>query len=1420
MGFLLAGSSSGLAAKNDPRNKETKTIQSITSNSPKPQFMSTGNGGWVLQNPFPQGNNLRAISCPSISTCFAVGDYGTILATANGGVSWNSQSSGTSNQLYGISCPSISTCYAVGYYGTILATTNGGATWNSQSSGTSTELRGISCPGVSTCFAVGDYGTILATTNGGVSWNSQSSGTSNYLPGISCPSISTCYAVGYYGTILAKTPLTTPPPSAPSAVEMANGGSPSQPNARDTEGCSCDPINNTNGNFWHTYSDFFVPGRGIPLSFSHTYNSQFAGVDGPLGFGWTFNYNLTLAQDGATGNVTIQEEGGSQISFTKAGNLYTPPSRTIASLVQNGDNTFTFTRQAQEIFTFSADGKLLKMQDLNGYATTLSYDGSGHLTLAIDPAGRKLTLTYTGNHLTKVTDPDPSGNRFITFSYDGQGNLASVTNLENFSTTFTYDANHQLLTMTDPGPGAGTVTNHYDAQSRVDWQTDQLGRKTTLTYQADGTLITDPKGNATFEQYINGTRVSSTKGYGTPQAATWLYTYDPATLGITSVTDPNGNTISSTYDASGNLLTVTDPLGHTTTNTYNNLNLLASTTDPKGITTTFAYDGNGNLLSRSRPLNVNQNQLTSWVYGDGTHPGDATAMTDPNAKSWTYSYDSYGNQTSLTDPLGNQATFAYNVLGWKLSQVSPKGNVSGGNPAQYTTTFAHDIFGRVASITNLLGNVTSFTYDPRGNLRQTTDARGKVTQYSYDLANQRTQVTRADQTTLKTIYNLDGTISAEYDGKNNLTNYSYDPLGRLVSMTDPLSRSTSYSYDGAGNRLTTTDSMQPPHTTTYTYDTANQLKAITYSDGLTPNVTNIQYDANGLRTSMTDGTGTSSWTYDQLNRVTSYTNGANAGVSYGYDLKGQLTSISYPGNQAVTRAYDNAGHWTVVSDWLGNTTNFQYDENSNLITQTLPVTTGVADSYQYDKADRLMGINYAKSGTSFGSFNYGRDENNQVTSVTPVGVIEKDKSYTYNSLNQLKSAGGTNFNFDAADNITGISSSSLNYDVANQLTTQVFGGLSLNFSYDANGNRTARKLGAIPLQSYSYDQANRLIGFGANVTYRYNGDGLRMSKTVKGVTQNFVWDVAGGLPLLLKDGSTSYVYGPGGLPLEQITNAGQVYYYHHDQLGSTRLLTDSTGKVVASYTFDEWGNQRVKTGAITFDVNGRMKVTASGINNPFGYSGQYTDPESGLIYLRARYYDPATAQFLIKDPIEGISKQRYSYANSDPVNEADPAGLWAIAFCDNTSVGAIVGASESECAVFTSSGDFGLQKSKSHIITNDISVNAGKSIQWSPEATQLSDLEAKEEDMSPTAGLSVGTPLKVLSIGGDFSPGKNAQGKRIDTWALGAALGLSARNPPLEGHIGFSSTETLAHANFFDWVRNIFGSNFTSGGGGGCGGAN
>jgi RHS repeat-associated protein len=162
-------------------------------------------------------------------------------------------------------------------------------------------------------------------------------------------------------------------------------------------------------------------------------------------------------------------------------------------------------------------------------------------------------------------------------------------------------------------------------------------------------------------------------------------------------------------------------------------------------------------------------------------------------------------------------------------------------------------------------------------------------------------------------------------------------------------------------------------------------------------------------------------------------------------------------------------------------------------------------------------------------------------------------------------------------------------------------------------------------------------------TYAYDGSGLRASQTISGTTTYLVWDGTEELPLILSDTTNSYIYGPGGLPVEQISSGGTVTYLHHDQQGSTRLLTGPTGMVTGSTTFDPYGNT---TGS-----------TRSG-TTPLGYDGQYTSTDTGLIYLRAREYDPATAQFLTVDPLVGETGARYNYAEGDPPNVMDPSGLY------------------------------------------------------------------------------------------------------------------------------------------------------------------
>jgi RHS repeat-associated protein len=139
-----------------------------------------------------------------------------------------------------------------------------------------------------------------------------------------------------------------------------------------------------------------------------------------------------------------------------------------------------------------------------------------------------------------------------------------------------------------------------------------------------------------------------------------------------------------------------------------------------------------------------------------------------------------------------------------------------------------------------------------------------------------------------------------------------------------------------------------------------------------------------------------------------------------------------------------------------------------------------------------------------------------------------------------------------------------------------------------------------------------------------------------------------GLPLILSDTTNSYIYGPGGLPIEQISSGGTVTYVHHDQQGSTRLLTGSTGTVTGKCTYGAYGAPTCEGTTTT----------------PLGYDAQYTSSDTGLLYMRARTYDPTTGQFLTVDPLDVITREPYSYTGDNPVNNVDPTGLLcAFGYC-------------------------------------------------------------------------------------------------------------------------------------------------------------
>jgi RHS repeat-associated protein len=1277
-----------------------------------------------------------------------------------------------------------------------------------------------------------------------------------------------------------------------------------------TQANTKNPVDTATGDFWHVFSDVDIPGRGIPLAFTHTYNAVDAVSTGPLGFGWTFAFNTSLSINATTGAVTVNEESGAQEVFDPAsGGGYTTAPRVITTLVHNGGGTYTMVVRNRTTYTFAATGQLLSEQALNGYTTSLSYNGSNQLTTIADQAGRTLSIGWTGSHITTVTDTNVTPNRVVTFQYnDSNGNLTDVIDVNGGHTHFTYDTNHRLTNFLDPNcyaagsgcNGGNGLVNGYDSSGRVATQTDDLGRITHFGYTGNPefsstTTITDPANNVVVDSYQYGELVEATKGSGTPAAASWLYGYDPATTGTTSVTDPNGGVTTTTYDAQGDVLSTLDPLRRTTSATYNSFDEPLTTVDGNNVTTTNTYDANGNLKSASTPLvgsSPLQHRVTTYTYGDSGHPGDLTVLQDPDGKNWTYTYSAHGDRATMTDPLGNISTTCYNAIGWKTATYPPRaGSITCANPpptSPYYTTYNYvqtnsqiDQFGDVQTVTDPLGHTTKYAYDTDRNLLTLTDGDSNVTTYVYDLDSEQTQIRRADspQTTLVTDYNPDGTVMDQKDGKGNKTlTYGYDSLGRVITEADADNNTTTYALDGYGNVLTTQlpgGSCPGTACITHTYDVDNELKTVTYSDGTTPNITNATYDGDGHRQTIADGTGTTTDVWDSLGRLTSDQNGAGALVGYGYDLKGQLTSLTYPGALTVNYGYDIAGRLTTVQDWLGNTTT--YTPSADSFDTSIAYQNGVTATQTPDNADRLMGITDKHSLTTLASMTYTRDGNNQLTGETDTGLTQVAQPFTYTALNQVKAAGSNTYGYDAADNLSKLSSGTNQlFDPATELCwSSTNAGTSCSsppsgattYTYDSRGNRTKSTTGSTSI-TYGYDEASRLSSYTSSTqtaTYRYNGDGLRMSKTVNGVTTPFTWNTASSAPLLLSDGTTDYIYGANGTPIEHetarpaiswvgdttatggtgattltlnlpagvqandqvfvdssqsagttvtapsaytlvasvatggttpkgstsvfrhtviagdtsviltyggtssvkavvlavyrgvdpslpvdafatsqsagvtavvapsitpayandrllvfqgargtfspstwtppsgtneqvqvnsqanvsagladqtLTAAGatgtrtstfgvaanlttvivaipqpsSVLFYQTDQLGSTRLLTDSAGVVRGTFSYDGYGNSVGSTGSYTTLLS---------------YAAQYRDAESGLIYLRARYYDPTTAQFLSRDPIVATTREPYAYVSGNPLKSSDPSGLHvACGGVDNSGGGA------------------------------------------------------------------------------------------------------------------------------------------------------
>lgn len=1078
-----------------------------------------------------------------------------------------------------------------------------------------------------------------------------------------------------------------------------------------------EPVNVTNGNMYLEQTDYLLPGVGPLIDITRTYNSNSRDV-GLFGLGWSTEYDEGIRIYNST-FVRWFRGDGQATNFMRssgAGPFAPAEGDFYASLSQSGDGTFTLLFKDGRVHRFSSAGKLLSLIDTNGNQTTLNYL-SGKLSSIGDSFGRIVTTTTdTAGRVLTLAD---SIGKFSTYVYGGSGQLLSVTYADNSKFQFAYTtANSNLVLATVTDALGNVVENHtYDAQGRAITSEKHGGvGRYVLSFVSNGeTDVTDALGRVTkyfFDSSKDRNVVTQTQGLCScgsgSQTQTW--TYD-SRINVTSHTNALGQTVTYTYDNTGNRLTGTSVLG-TSSFTYDQRGQVLTATDAMNGTTTYVYDAAGNLSSVTDALN----NTTTFSYDAR---GQLLTMTNARGKNTTFTYDGSGNLSQTTDALGNIAKFTYDARGRMTSATDAlafktsyahdaAGRLNKITRADNSTiSFTYDLAGRRTQVTDPLRLVISFTYDPAYRLIGATDPLGKSTSYSYDLMSNVIAATdqlghttnvaydefnRPNRITYppavaggprleETIsYDPAGNVTSRTDTAGRATTFTYDPANRLIAVTDPLQQMTRYEYDARSNVTAVIDALSQRYefdydalsrlmakrrgglrmnyeydavgnvaqrtdynnmTTAYSYDALNRLTKITYPDGA--NAT-YGYDKLSQLITATNPNGTVSFVYDKLRRVASTTDVWGQTINYTYDADGRRTQMSFGNSKFASYTYDSAGRLTKLTDNGNKNTTYTYDAAGKALTRSL--SNGVVSTFTYDGMDRLIHLRDAQGSKNplvITDNNYTYNNANQITQNADNGGAH---TYGYDTLDRLTSASypGTGNEVYAYDAVGNRTSSHLSSSYGYQQFNRLLNTNSASYLYDNNGNLTSRSDSGGTTQ-FVWDFENRLNSVvtpsAGSVTYKFDALGRRIQRTPStGVSTNFTYDGADVVRDRNSDGSNiDYLNGPG-IDNKIWQKGAAQYFFSQDHLGSTTALTTANGAVVERDAYDAYGN------------------TVGSSLTRFGFTGRERDATTGLMYYRARWYDPQVGRFISEDPIGfkgGVNS--YRYVRNNPIRFIDPLGL-------------------------------------------------------------------------------------------------------------------------------------------------------------------
>ena len=373
-----------------------------------------------------------------------------------------------------------------------------------------------------------------------------------------------------------------------------------------------------------------------------------------------------------------------------------------------------------------------------------------------------------------------------------------------------------------------------------------------------------------------------------------------------------------------------------------------------------------------------------------------------------------------------------------------------------------------------------------------------------------------------------------------------------------------------------------------------------------------------------------------------YPNGKT--VKYTYDDMNRLIAVKGIDGATTKYEYDALGR-RIATDGAKEDTVYAYDEVGNLVSQTTTGAYDLALEYAYDLSGRMTQESRTENGATLTS-SYIYDALGQLTSFTRSDG--QSETYTYDPVGNM-----------TAKTQNGVSTA-MRYNAANQLIQSVSGTDRTTYTYDANGN-LVRSENAGGARSYAYNALNLLQSViredGYTETYTYNANRLLSTiKTSEDLTTTLTWDILYGDGVVISAAqngeSTNYTYG-----LERISAL----------TGNTRTeyVYDGRGSVAAELSYnDAWytfggGLAKKSVTAKSYTPFGEQIGEAT---SGFGYNGEYYNAATGMIYLRARFYEPELNRFSQKDLLRGRATNsetlnRYLHCLNDPVNFVDPSGM-------------------------------------------------------------------------------------------------------------------------------------------------------------------